>query len=120
MQNVTQILQAENLNLPGGTVQSGNLELTVRTTGEFGRLEQIANLNIPSSRGTVVKLKDVAAVYFTYDEAKTYVLFNGQPAVGISLQRRPMPIRSIQPAGSSGSWNGLNRNYLPVLNWTLS
>ncbi|NLC53318.1 MAG: efflux RND transporter permease subunit, partial [Firmicutes bacterium] len=87
LQNVTQILQAENLNLPGGTVQSGNLELTVRTTGEFGRLEQIANLNIPSSRGTVVKLKDVAAVYFTYDEAKTYVLFNGQPAVGISLQK---------------------------------
>src|SRR5690606_38969299 len=46
LQNISQILQAENLNLPGGTVQSGNLELIVRTTGEFERIEQIENLNI--------------------------------------------------------------------------
>lgn len=87
LQNITQLLQAENLNLPGGTVQSGNLELMVRTTGEFERLEQIENLNIPSSRGAVVKLKDVASVNFAYDEVKSYVMFNGQPAVGISLQK---------------------------------
>ena len=59
----------------------------VRTTGEFERLEQIENLNIPSSRGAVVKLKDVASVNFAYDEVKSYVMFNGQPAVGISLQK---------------------------------
>lgn len=87
LQNITQVLQAENLNLPGGTVQLGNLELMVRTTGEFQRLEQIANLNIPSARGAVVKLKDVATVSFTYDEVKSYVLFNGRPAVGISVQK---------------------------------
>ena len=87
LQNITQVLQAENLNLPGGTVQSGNLELVVRTTGEFDRVEQIANLNLMTSRGATVKLKDVASVTQTYDEISNYVLLNGQPAVGLSIQK---------------------------------
>lgn len=87
LQNVTQVLQAENLNLPGGTVQSGNLELMVRTTGEFERIDQIENLNIPSARGAMVKLKEVATVSSTYDEISNYVLLNGQPAVGVSVQK---------------------------------
>lgn len=87
LQNITQILQAENLNLPGGTVQSGNLELMVRTTGEFERIEQIENLNITSARGAMVKLKEVASVSQTYDEISNFVLLNGQPAVGISIQK---------------------------------
>jgi HAE1 family hydrophobic/amphiphilic exporter-1 len=87
LQNITQILQAENLNLPGGTVQSGNLELVVRTTGEFERVEQIANLNLVSTRGAMVKLKDVANVSQTYDEISNYVLLNGQPAVGLTIQK---------------------------------
>ncbi|HHW11464.1 MAG TPA: efflux RND transporter permease subunit [Firmicutes bacterium] len=87
LQNITQLLQAENLNLPGGTVQAGNMELIVRTTGEFQRLEQIENLNIPSARGALVKLKDVATISFAYDEVKGYVMFNGQPAVGIAIQK---------------------------------
>ena len=87
LQHITQLLQAENLNLPGGTVQTGNLELMIRTTGEFQRLEQIENLNIPSDRGALVKLKDVATVALTYNEVKGYVMFNGQPAVGISIQK---------------------------------
>ncbi|NLW56418.1 MAG: efflux RND transporter permease subunit [Firmicutes bacterium] len=87
LQNISQILQAENLNLPGGTVQSGNLELIVRTTGEFERIEQIENLNIASSRGGLVKLKEVARVFPTYKERSGYVLLNGQPAVGISIQK---------------------------------
>ncbi len=87
LQNITQFLQAENLNLPGGTVQSGNLELIVRTTGEFKRIEQIEDLNLVSPSGGLVKLKEVARVFPTYKELNSYVLLNGQPAVGISIQK---------------------------------
>jgi HAE1 family hydrophobic/amphiphilic exporter-1 len=87
LQNITQILQAENLNLPGGTLRSGNLELLVRTTGQFKEVEQIANLNIPSFRGTMVKLNEVATVSESFKERKGYVLLDGQPAVGLSISK---------------------------------
>ena len=87
LQNITQILQAENLNLPGGTVRSGNLELLVRTTGQFKEVEQIEKLNIPSLRGTMVKLNEVATVSESFKERKGYVLLNGQPAVGLSVSK---------------------------------
>lgn len=87
LQTITQLLQAENLNLPGGTVEAGNLELIVRTTGEFERIEQIENLNLTTSRGAIVKLKEVATVTAGYKEISSMVLFNGQPAVAISVQK---------------------------------
>ncbi|NLA14548.1 MAG: efflux RND transporter permease subunit, partial [Tissierellia bacterium] len=57
---VAQILQAENLNMPGGTVKKGNNELTVRTMGEFKSVEEIRNLIIPLMKGGTVRLKDIA------------------------------------------------------------
>ena len=59
---VAQILQAENLNMPGGAVKKGNNELTVRTMGEFKSIEEIKNLTIPLTRGGTVRLKDIADV----------------------------------------------------------
>ena len=87
LQSITQILQAENLNLPGGIVRSGNLELMVRTTGQFERLEQIEQLNIPSAHGSMVKLKEVASVTEAFKDRTSYVLLNGEPAVGIAIQK---------------------------------
>ncbi|HEY8393144.1 MAG TPA: efflux RND transporter permease subunit [Capillibacterium sp.] len=87
LQNITQLLQAENLNLPGGTAETGDLELMVRTTGEFARLEQIENLNLMTTGGAIIKLKEVATVTSTYKKMSSSVLLNGRPAVAISVQK---------------------------------
>ncbi len=87
LQTIIQTLQAENLNLPGGSVRSGDLEFMVRTTGEFSDVSQIADLNILSPTGIMVKLKEVAEVADTVEDGSAYVLLNGKTAVSLSISK---------------------------------
>jgi len=59
---LAQLIGAENLNAPGGQVDKGTQELTIRTTGEFKSLEEIKNVLIPLPSGGQIKLKDIADV----------------------------------------------------------
>ena len=85
---ITQILQAENLNLPGGTVMRGSNELTVRTVGEFKSIEEIRNVNIPLTRGGTVRLRDIADVNLVNKEQNSITKLNGQDVVQISVMKQ--------------------------------
>jgi len=85
---IGQILMAENLNMPGGTVKKGNNELTVRTMGEFKSIEEIRNLTIPLSRGGTVRLKDIADVNLKSKEQSSITKLNGSEVVQISVMKQ--------------------------------
>ena len=85
---IGQILVAENLNLPGGTVMKGSNELTVRTIGEFKSVEEIRNINIPLTMGGTVRLKDIADVNLTNKDQSSITKLNGQEVVQISVMKQ--------------------------------
>ncbi len=85
---VAQILQAENLNMPGGSVKKGNNELTVRTIGEFKSIEEIKNLTIPLVRGGTVRLKDIADVNLKDKKQSSITKLNGKEVVQISIMKQ--------------------------------
>ncbi len=87
LQSIIQTLQAENLNLPGGSIRSGDLEFLVRTTGEFDSVQQIADLNIFSPTGVMIKLKEIATVSDTFADQSNFVLLNGKTSVGIAISK---------------------------------
>ncbi|NLI93399.1 MAG: efflux RND transporter permease subunit [Peptococcaceae bacterium] len=82
------ILRAENINLPGGTVKKGSQELSVKTTGEFSSVEEIEQMLIPLPSGSTVQLKDVADVELKPDVQTTISKTNGNPGVSISIQKQ--------------------------------
>jgi hydrophobic/amphiphilic exporter-1 (mainly G- bacteria), HAE1 family len=85
---ITQILQAENLNLPGGTVMKGTNELTVRTIGEFKSVEEIRNISIPLTRGGTLRLRDIADVNLVNKDRSSITKLNGQDVVQISVMKQ--------------------------------
>jgi len=85
---IAQILQAENLNMPGGSVKKGNNELTVRTMGEFKSIEEIKNLTIPLTRGGTIRLKDIADVSLKDKEQSSITKLNGKEVVQISIMKQ--------------------------------
>ena len=85
---IAQILQAENLNMPGGAVKKGNNELTVRTMGEFKSIEEIRNLTIPLTRGGTVRLKDIADVNLKDKEQSSITKLDGKEVVQISIMKQ--------------------------------
>ena len=59
-QQVLQRLREENLNVPGGTLEEGEVEYVVRTLNEFRSLEEIEELPVIVRGDRFVKLQDLA------------------------------------------------------------
>ncbi len=85
---IAQMLQAANINLPGGTVKKGSNELTVRTIGEFKSMDDIKNLSIPLTRGGTVRLQDVADVNLVNKEQSSVAKMDGKEVVQISVMKQ--------------------------------
>jgi hydrophobic/amphiphilic exporter-1 (mainly G- bacteria), HAE1 family len=80
---VAQALRYENLNLPGGEVQSGPVKLLVRTVGQFSSVDEIRNLRLGPYR-----LDDIADVSDTFGAPSGKVWIDGQMAIGMDVQKQ--------------------------------
>ncbi len=81
-------LRSENLNLPGGTVQRGNQELIVRTTGEFKNLDEIRNIPLTLKSGQSIRLYDVASVEEKYKDIDSMSRYNGESSISLSVSKQ--------------------------------
>lgn len=85
---LAKVIGAENLNAPGGQVQKGNQDLTIRTTGEFQSVDEIKELLIPLPSGGYVRLKDIADVGLEHKDITSISRTNGKQSVSISIQKQ--------------------------------
>ena len=88
LDTLASIIRAENLNIPGGQVQKGTQDLTIRTTGEFQSLDEIKELLIPLPAGGQVRLKDIAEVTFSHKDLAAITRTNGQQSITIAIQKQ--------------------------------
>jgi multidrug efflux pump len=86
--DVITAIQSENVNIPGGSIQLGNVKYLVRIPGEFTSVPQIENIVIKTPQGKPVYLRDVARVVDGYKDRETYARLNGTESVSISVQKR--------------------------------
>jgi multidrug efflux pump subunit AcrB len=81
-------LQAQNIVRPGGTIQTGDEVLSLRTTGSFVSEQDIANVNF-SVDGRMLRLSDIATVRRAFaDPPQPMFRVNGQPAIGLAVAMR--------------------------------
>ena len=82
-------LGTSNLNLPAGTMELGNTEFMVRTMGEFANPDIIGDTIVAvQPTGTPLRLRDVATVSDTYEEARTLSRISGKPSISLSVQKK--------------------------------
>ena len=89
LQQVVAALAAKNMNVPAGELKIGRLEYLLRTVGEFGSIDQIQNVivqQIPG--GGKIRIRDVAQVQDTYEEATIIPRLNRKPAITLSVAKR--------------------------------
>ena len=85
---LSQLIGASNMNLPGGTVNKGDQKLAVRVTGEFQNIEEIKNMPIPLASGDVIKLQDIAQVELINKDISSISRTNGRDSINISIQKQ--------------------------------
>jgi HAE1 family hydrophobic/amphiphilic exporter-1 len=81
-------LQRENRNVPAGLYEKGNLEVLVRTQGEYRSLDEIRQTVIALRQGSPIRIADVAEVQDSWEEVRRITRINGQPGVRISVNKQ--------------------------------
>ena len=85
---VAEAVRAQNMEVPGGRVDEGTRELTVRTMGRIVEPADFNNL-VVANRGTyAVKLSDVGYAEDGAEEPRTEARLNGQPAVTLVVSKQ--------------------------------
>jgi multidrug efflux pump subunit AcrB len=87
---LSQILEQQNVVMPGGSIRVGKERLELEPTGNFESIEDIkrATILIPGS-SDVIHLSDIVTVKRNYkDPASTYVRSSGVPALAIAVSMR--------------------------------
>jgi len=85
---VADSVRAQNLEVPGGRVDEGARELTVRTMGRIIEPAEFNNL-VVANRGTyAVKLSDIGYAEDGAEEQRTEARLNGQPAVTLIVSKQ--------------------------------
>lgn len=88
VQHIRNVLSAENLNLPAGTVKVGRKELQIRVAGRFKNASEIAGIVIGSHNDALVRLRDVAEVSDAFDEPQEWAWSGELPAVALIIQKQ--------------------------------
>ena len=85
---VANAVRAQNMEVPGGRVDEGTRELTVRTMGRITDTAEFNNLVVANRGAYSVKLSDVGYAEDGAEEARTEARLNGQPAVTLVVSKQ--------------------------------
>ncbi len=86
--DVFNALKQQNLELPGGNLNAGARELTIRTTGKILTIEQFNQIAIATRDGYVVKVSDIGYAEDSYEEPRTTARLNGVAAVTLVVAKQ--------------------------------
>jgi HAE1 family hydrophobic/amphiphilic exporter-1 len=88
IEQIGNILRAENMNLPAGYVEMGETDYPLRIQGEFPESDVVKNIVVSSFNGTSVYLKDIAEVRDTIRESKYDTRINGAKGMSMFVQKQ--------------------------------
>lgn len=86
--DVVGAISAENMTIPGGSIDVGNQKYLVRVDGEFRDTRVIENIIITTRGDRPIYIRDVAAVDFGFQDRNTYARLNGNPVVTLDIVNR--------------------------------
>lgn len=87
-EQVKQVLAAENINYPTGSMQQGRTAIQMKTAGKFTDISEICALPLTTPAGAVIHLSDVAKVDLVDKDLSGYALIDGKPSVILQIQKQ--------------------------------
>ncbi|HBY60888.1 MAG TPA: AcrB/AcrD/AcrF family protein, partial [Solibacterales bacterium] len=89
--NIDQVraaLAAQNIEVPGGRVDQGNRELSLRTLGRVEKPADFARIVVGNVAGTPVRISDIGDVVDGYEEPRSLARLDGQPALILEVRKQ--------------------------------
>ena len=87
--DVKNALDKENVELPSGSIEGNNTELTIRTLGLMHTTDEFNNLVIREDEGRIIRFSDIGRAELSARDLKSYMKMNGVPMVGVVVIPQP-------------------------------
>ena len=87
-ETVVAALRSENRNVPAGLYDTGNLEVLVRTQGEYRDLDEIRSTVIAMRGGAPIQIGDIANVRDSWEEIRQVVRIDGEAGLRIGVNKQ--------------------------------
>ncbi len=88
LDQVINAIRAANQNIPGGTIEQGNLEVKVRTPGEYTNIAELENTIVATRAGTPIRLREIASVVDTTSRQTSIIRINGVPGMYLAVSKQ--------------------------------
>lgn len=88
LNSILDTIRQSNLNVPAGSVERGNFDITMRTPGEFRNLDEIADLVVAVRNNAPVRLGQIAEISDTHQRVTREVRINGEPGVRLAIRKQ--------------------------------
>ncbi|MBL9009756.1 MAG: efflux RND transporter permease subunit [Alphaproteobacteria bacterium] len=85
---VSNAIQGENAEIPGGAVQAGGVRFNLKTTGSYDSIDEIADTVVAAEGAALVRVRDIAEVSWAEDEATYTARHDGAKAVFVTANMR--------------------------------
>ncbi len=86
--DVIDAVRFENVTVPGGTIDVGDVKYLVRVPGEFEETDPIADIVIITRGGRPIYVRDVATVDFGFKERDSFARLDGNPVISLAVVKR--------------------------------
>jgi len=88
LNDLVDLIRAENLSVPGGRLADPLNRLPIRVLGEYNDLRQLEELPVLLPDGGSIPLGELAIIRDGYEDQEQLARLNGQSAVSISVQKQ--------------------------------
>jgi HAE1 family hydrophobic/amphiphilic exporter-1 len=89
--NIEQVrgaLAAQNIEIPGGRIDQGNRELSLRTLGRVERPADFGRIVVANAGGAPVRINDIGHVVDGFEEPRSSARLDGVPAVVLAVRKQ--------------------------------
>ncbi|MFO7789870.1 MAG: efflux RND transporter permease subunit [Bacteroidales bacterium] len=88
IQQISTILEAENMSIPGGNIKPGKHDFSLRIPGDINSLEELKSIALTSFNNRIIRLKDVADIKDEFKDKNEYVYSYQKKGVGLFVQKQ--------------------------------
>ena len=88
MSDIEMAVKYENMTIPGGQVDMGNMKRALSISGEFKSVAEIGNIVIRGGTGAIVYLKDIAEVKDAFAEQESFARLDGKNVITLNVIKR--------------------------------
>lgn len=89
LEDVSLAIKARNINVPGGTIDTGKEEILIRTNAEFTQAKEIDEIVVRSNAsGKDIQIKDVGKARETFKDQDLMLRVNGKESISLVVVKK--------------------------------